>query len=90
MLVTFLSSEMGERKREHFSVMIKENVVIGLPTTSRLGAIGITPTVDITPCEGRYPKMPQNDAGIRIPPIVSTADHHDFHHYQFYEDNSEL
>jgi hypothetical protein len=41
-----------------------------LPTVSKLCAIGTTPVDEITPCEGRNPKMPQNDAGhLTLPPV---------------------
>ena len=41
------------------------------PMTSREGASGTTPFVEIAPCEGRKPKIPQNDAGARQEPAVS-------------------
>lgn len=45
-----------------------------IPTVSKLCEFGRTPIVDITPCEGRKPRTPQNEAGILTPPIVSVPE----------------
>lgn len=46
-------------------------ITIIIPTVSKLCELGRTPIVDTAPWDGRYPSIPQNDAGILTPPIVS-------------------
>src|SRR5256885_17089648 len=41
------------------------------PTVSSVGANGITPATEISPCEGRQPQIPQLLAGTRTEPPVS-------------------
>src|SRR6188474_2206561 len=43
------------------------------PPVSHLGVIGITPAPGYRPTVGLRPAMPQNDAGTRIDPNVSSA-----------------
>lgn len=43
-----------------------------IPTASRLGEVGILPTIETTPCEERKPRTPQQAAGNLTSPTVST------------------
>src|SRR5215472_2586081 len=42
-----------------------------MPIVSNVGANGFIPAVDMTPCEGRKPQIPQLLAGTRTDPLVS-------------------
>lgn len=53
------------------------------PTVSKVWAIGMTPLVETTPCEGRIPKIPQYEAGtLTLPPVsVPAHKHYNGHHH---------
>src|SRR6476660_7177645 len=46
-------------------------LLVKTPTVSSVGANGITPATESSPCDGRHPQIPQLLAGTRTEPPVS-------------------